>query len=523
MVLIFLSYSFFLSAQNIVLYSNLNFHSDFEKQTFKKLKSKTQKDKLSLLLTTRASIQSDDIKKYETQLEQLYAKLESKRIRKKKLKKQVKILFDYTHDVFFKKYKDYAEIHETFDDGIYNCVTASAIYALTLDHFGIAYEIRDLPTHVYIVVDPKGEQIVLESTDPINGVYTIDKKEYIKRLVDMKVISKDEIRKNTINELYEKYTETNEKSIDFAELVGDLYYNAAIESMQMEFFNKALDQINKSLFLYAAQSAEYTKMAILANLANQFEIEKIETYSYLFDMLIYEEYQEAIKEHIEMHFSQIAQKYLIDEYDKKAYLQRHQYFINRLKGKENDDILNAVQLLHFQQLAYSSYLRTQKQETLIYLDSAFQIGPKNLTIQSFIGETIFEIGKEMSLNESYGYLLKKQEAYPFLVENENINFMILVGASSFVSDAFIMNDEKLGFEKFELFNQRNNSIKSLSGNIRSLAIGRVYASIHSYYVRKSDFKAAEDWILKGLKLAPSDEELLRKKKIFDEYMANRRK
>lgn len=37
------------------------------------------------------------------------------------------------------------------------------------DELGIPYSIKETPTHVYLIADPNGEQILIETTDPVKG------------------------------------------------------------------------------------------------------------------------------------------------------------------------------------------------------------------------------------------------------------------------------------------------------------------------------------------------------------------
>jgi hypothetical protein len=158
--------------QKTISFDELHFHSDFEEEAFKNLETSSNFD---LIFAVNSNITKEKTNAYKKQLANFFQVLEKKKVRKKKLKKAAKIIFETTHEYFFKKYEEYAEFHQIFKDGTFNCVTASAIYALTLEHFDIPYEIRELPTHVYIVAAPKTEHIILESTDPIDGLYTIDK------------------------------------------------------------------------------------------------------------------------------------------------------------------------------------------------------------------------------------------------------------------------------------------------------------------------------------------------------------
>jgi len=82
-----------------------------------------------------------------------------------------------------------------FEAGIYNCVTASMLYALILDHYQIPYEIKEKPTHIYLVALPGKDNILFETTNP-RGLYVPDekfKRDYVNSLVQLKYTTQEHV------------------------------------------------------------------------------------------------------------------------------------------------------------------------------------------------------------------------------------------------------------------------------------------------------------------------------------------
>jgi hypothetical protein len=501
-------------AQKTISFDELHFHSNFEEVAFKNLETSSNFD---LIFAVNSNITKEKTNAYKKQLANFFQVLEKKKVRKKKLKKAAKIIFETTHEYFFKKYEEYAEFHQIFKDGTFNCVTASAIYALTLEHFDIPYEIRELPTHVYIVAAPKTEHIILESTDPIDGLYTIDKTKYVKMLTKMKLISEAEIRQNSVDDLYEKYANEEEKVINFRELAGDLYYNASLQSLELEFYPKTLDLINKSLYLYDVPNAKYIKIAVQLQLADEANIEDYKSLKYVFDLLEYEEYQEVTSDNIESYNYQITKQYLIDDFDESAYWERHHYILRFINSKEFPELHEQIQLLHFKQMSYSNYLRGQKEASKNYVDSSYQIAPNDLTIQNVIAEQVIKGFQYASIQEVENNLDENIKKYPFLSERVEVLNLFFMLSSDKVSRAFLNDEETVGFAALNDFEKEFEKSTQVEDKTKEMAIGNAYGAIHSYYLRKMKSETAKEWLEKGLKKAPNSTELLRKKKLFDDY------
>ena len=516
-IIFFLYCSAIIYSQTAENLSQLDFHSDLEKTSFEKL-STDKTDKFNLLFTVNANVSDSDISFYKNQLKALYTKLEGQKVRKKKLPKAVKIIFETTHSYFFKKYEDYAEMHQIFKGGTYNCVTASAIYALVLEHFDLPYEIRELPTHVYIVVDPAGTNIVLESTDPLNGIYSIDKKRVIKRMVELKMISQSEMQRNSVDDLYEKYMETEEKAVGFQELAAALYYNASIQNAEMEWYQKSLSFINKSQYLNPVTEVALLKLEIQVMLASKANIEDITTFHSLFDLLEYEEYTATVHNDLIHYLASFSEKYLVEEYHGDKYDTFYDLYRARLKDEKHADILKDVLVLHYSQMGRSLYLRQKKKESLIYLDSAYQLAPQNLKLHTFIGALVLEGLQMYNMDEGFEYLKENVEKYPFIKEQERYQQITIVGLSEMVNQAFLSNNETEGFEKLKLFEEELNTIENINAKLKSETISSVYSSIYSFYLRQMNDAEADKWLKKGLELAPDSWILKRSKKQFDEYM-----
>lgn len=75
-------------------------------------------------------------------------------------------------------------------------MTAVAIYALAFDELGISYEIKETPAHVYIVADPAGSSLLIETTDPVSGFKDFTpgfRENFVAQLGAMKLVDQTDI------------------------------------------------------------------------------------------------------------------------------------------------------------------------------------------------------------------------------------------------------------------------------------------------------------------------------------------
>lgn len=108
----------------------LQYDSQLEKEVFEGLNSKVVLSDVDLLLAAGKQLPEKSSRDVFNKLEVLYASIEKAGIDKKPEKKKVKIIFDQVHAMFFKRYQEVASFEEIFKNGTYNCVSASALYAL---------------------------------------------------------------------------------------------------------------------------------------------------------------------------------------------------------------------------------------------------------------------------------------------------------------------------------------------------------------------------------------------------------
>jgi hypothetical protein len=179
-------------------------------------------------------------------------RLESKRSSLRDDQAFVHHIFQKTHQKFLKNFSQYATFRELFNEGNYNCLTGTAIYALMLDHFQIEYSIVETNYHIFLLVETEKGKVLLEATDPVKG-FVNDPKEIEKKIQDYK---RNDIRETAIDKKYYRYTFELYSEVKLEQLLGLLHYNIAISKYNDQEFQSAIAHLEQALELYDSPRIE---------------------------------------------------------------------------------------------------------------------------------------------------------------------------------------------------------------------------------------------------------------------------
>src|SRR6201991_2862999 len=84
-------------------------------------------------------------------------------------------LFMKTHERFLHTYAQYTGI-ENLAKGTYDCLTATSLFADVLNKSGYQYQIIETNYHIFIMVNTKDGEVLLETTDRLGGFINDQKK-----------------------------------------------------------------------------------------------------------------------------------------------------------------------------------------------------------------------------------------------------------------------------------------------------------------------------------------------------------
>ncbi|MCW3104728.1 MAG: hypothetical protein JWO09_3168 [Bacteroidetes bacterium] len=489
---------------------DIHYTSDFEKKYFESFLNTGKADIIPLAISLSELSTDFEYKKTEEAINALIAESDKKILNEKDVSKKVKFLFGKVHSSLFKRYDITAHFEKIFSAGIYNCVTASMLYAFLFEHYSIPYKIMEKPRHVYLIADPNDKKIVVESTDPTSGYFLPNdkfKKEYVDYLVKNKLVAKTDLELFGYDALFEKTYYADEK-INLKQLVGLQYYNSAVEFLNAKEYTKTLYQAQKAYVLYPCDRNRFLLTGCYPLILQDKDFSDLRDV----DLLIaYYKTNPDDKSIFYEAFYDMTEKFLVNE-------NKHEHYdkiFNKLTTEIRDSVfLDKVYLTYYSEYARIEYMNGEYKKAFDHLLLAYSRNPDNAKVKAMFATLVVD---QMRSSNDYkkiitdldGYVLK----YPFLKGNvyleQTYGNLFLLLANNY----FAANNEKQGLYYLKLFEQKAET-KDMQFN--DVIIGTAYSEAWAYYVRMQKRQYAKQFINKGLKYAPYNGDLQRKKKIADE-------
>lgn len=174
----------------------------------------------------------------------------------------VRQIFVKTHSRFLRNFKDNATFSQLFSNGNYNCLTATALLGVALQHFHYSFKIFETNHHIFILVKTDRGTALLETTDPFDG-FTTDQKLIDKKIAGYRSANATETDSRVIqyqfkNRLY------NEVSLD--ELPGLLHFNLAVSAYNIKHYEQAVFHLEQAAVLYQSSRIQEFSDVILLTL-----------------------------------------------------------------------------------------------------------------------------------------------------------------------------------------------------------------------------------------------------------------
>ena len=413
LLLMLLVLPYLVQSQLVLNSTELHFHSNFEAITFGQESSSDQQSDLAFLLAGTVANNKDSLEKIIQVLTPFFESLESKKIRGKRIAKTGKIIYKAVKNRFLKNYQPYSCLENIFIDGTYNCVTGTALYALTYQYFDIPYSIQLEPNHVYLIVDPDNQKIIVESTDPKSGYkpFTEDMKmAYLLNLQKAGLMDNYKIQPDSLETVFQRYYFSKHSSINIRELAAIQYFNNSMKALDVNDFEAALHLIEKSEYLFSQPRNEYIYLACLTKLVGQMDGKKEASLRALFKLYDYQG-NNFIRQEILIQFRQLAEEILIKNNDDVAFENQYCFFQDVIK---EETLLKSIDQLYYQYQAHAAMLSFRYEEALSYMTCAYEAEPNNLEIQRNIADIYIEqmAALNMSVEEKNDFLAFDQ--FPFL-------------------------------------------------------------------------------------------------------------
>jgi tetratricopeptide (TPR) repeat protein len=496
-------------ADSLVRWSEIKFTSAFERTTFQNFLKEDKKDYLKLFLANSPT-SDDDVKRFEDKIAATIEQVNASGALKKKNDKKVKVIYQLIHERFLSKYESENRFHEIIKTGKYNCVTATALYALFFERLGIPYSIKEEPTHVYLVAYPNSENVMIETTTPLSGFLSFNadfKSNYVNTLKKQKVIGSSEVTGSNVDELFNKYYFGNE-NISLTQLAGIHFQNDALFKRDHDDLTGAYEQIQKGYLYYPSTRSEYLLMSFTAeNL--QSITEPLQKASFIGKIARFKD-TGITPDMIKGEFSNLTVLVLSKNNDKEMYRKCYEETVRNMSDPELRQEIHYIFNYENGRVFYNqgNYARAKP-----YFAKAMDLQPNNVDLG---GVFVACLGQSLRNERNNTSVLDSLEAYkkrfPSLKENNNFNAMMSLTYVIEFGNSFQKGDIKRG-EKYQgLFEKEYESDNTL---LSADAVGRAYSEASVYYFKKGQKVKANQLLDKGLQIVPDDFQLKARKQMIN--------
>jgi len=445
---------------------------------------------------TRIKIEKDALYKF---LDEVKTKTTSK-----KFKKNASTIFKLIHNKYFRKYVDNPNFGDIFKNGNYNCVTATALYAIALDYLNIDYEIREMPTHVYLIVNPENERIFYETTTPGINPFQINARKlqlYKQYLVTNKMMTEAEAR----NDEYFNKNWLEDEVINLKQLIALQYHNNAIKYYDEEDFDKAVIQAGKASQFY---DKDYIKDFLYGNvvellnnnIGNQSSEELCNYLSKIYD---YKKDKDNFNNQFIENFNYYTNHFLKNSEGIAEYESLHKCIIETLK---DEAIIENINNEFNNNLTVYYYNAAQFEKALNHIEKSYLPGNKDfnlLIVNSITQNYQHNNDAELCLNQLSNY----QQTFPFLSENATFKTLKIYNYMKLVYEKFELDNEVSALSYLNQFRKEYPANNGDDYNHQHITMG--YAAVIDHYVNNSDFKKAYTLLDEGFAYTPNNIKLKR--------------
>ena len=320
---------------SLIRYKDISFSNEFEGQVLSEYFKTGIPGYFGLFMATSRDIDSTKADKYLSVYNNFLKNLCSGRFLSYNPRRQIRILYRTVNNTFFNKYEYSTTFDKIFHNGNYNCVTASALYGIVLDHLNIPFFIMETPIHVYIVAYRNKKHIKIESTGPYSGYFVYNqsmKRTFIEFFKSSKLIDENEFSDSSVDELFDKYYFYGNK-ISLRELIGIQYMNNAAFNILEENFTESYKSLEKSYLFYPSENTKRLLYTYLLNIISRLNYDKLQDLNYFIKLTRYSS-SNFIREKINSEFLKISEACLINKDNPDYYDEVYKYLSEEINNDE---------------------------------------------------------------------------------------------------------------------------------------------------------------------------------------------
>lgn len=493
---------------SLVIRKDLQFHSNLEKVAFNSLQSDKGPNFLYLFIAIDESCKADELNEIRHKVKNLVDQFQQNpKFARAKEEKKIKIVVNKTREQFLKSYSREHYFSSLFNDGIYNSVSASALFAITLHELQIPYAILKSYDHIFVMAYPETLKIPIEFRDPANANKIIDdqtKQQFVNFMTEAKVISKADQAGKSVDDVF-KDIYFKETAINLIALAGIQYYKRALDLIQYEQFEEGFSMAEKAYYLNPTNDAGYLLLVGLANELNNCKYDDLRYADYIYKSARYSHFGVTAEE-VTNQFIDVTNKLLIAENNTALFDAYNDIIISNL----NDSSLKSeISFVYNYERGRVLFIENNYSAALSYLEEAYNLKPSHVDARSlFLGAVLETFWKLENPEDALASLNKYVDNYPELTDDIDFNTVrgtLILAMGLF---AFEIEQNQSGFERLKEFEKLADQNEIDSDNyLFTEIVEEVYSQAASYYYRKGQMNQAKTFLEKGLHYAPNSYKL----------------
>ena len=490
---------------NSLTLSSQSYDSKFEKELISK--DTITEYYFESLLVIDSTVTIEIAKSYKQNVDNLINSFPDKEIKDRKEKKRINRIYNEIHDKFLKKFTIESYYSDIFKTGTYNCVTATALYAYVFDKLDVPCIVKELPTHVFLIVYPNSLNIYLETTVPGEYAYIMPSESKIKDVVDelisYKLATENEVQEKGYQKFYEDYF-YNKKSIEKNSLIGVQYYNKGIQHIQDGNNQKAFNSFIKAKKLYQSPLMDLFMKAYTIDKIYDLDYTTSSDITYFIETLENEKYSKEINNNLlESVLLEITRN------NNNSFISNSIVLFENIKNIEKRNI--SLEYLN-EYLAREEASEENHTSAILYADKTLKINPENKKAKQIIEYFTFrKLGLSTFQLDDLKTFTNACEKHPFIKENKKYamalsNLYLNISFQNYRNER--INTAEKYRNKFEAIVKNPELLETIS----KIEISQLYQVAGNHYYYKDQYKKSYHIYTKGLSFVPNNPELQKKAK-----------
>ena len=392
---------------------------------------------------------------------------------------------------------------DIFNNGFYNCVSSTAMYAIIFSKLDIPYQVMEKPEHVFLIAYPETHKIFIETTSPENGYIRFSDSyvnDYVGYLYNEHVIPQRDYESKPASALFEKYYYSS-MPVSLRTLVGIQYANFGMYSLDDRDYLTSAREMKKACYLEDyARNRHLLKYALTLEVGNN----NYNDQALVKDLAILCRFNsmndvDVTDQYILDEFQRLTHHQLIERSDYEKYDESFRDIIASVK----DTVLNKkIAFIYHYELARLSLLEPKKDAYVKqHLVSAYLVNPEQAELHNMI---ISHFSRKIERSNEADKILKLTEEYA-----ESFSFLNALAWFNAVKSNCIL---QLAYQNFLLANPQKaeallkdfEAIVAVDKTVEptEIFVEKAYSEAATYYYKKGNVKRCKEFLKKGLQYAP---------------------